>query len=87
MYSSDERYNSHDNKSFTSEANTSSESGESDDEEDVHWMATQIEREMCVEDAAVANNIDTVSFLSDFKLLTLKKIYTSFIKTNGRINI
>ena len=78
MYSSDERYNSHDNKSFTSEA--TSESGESDDEEDVYWMATQIEREICVENAAVANNIDTVSFLSDFKLLTLKKIYTSFIK-------
>ena len=43
-------------------------------------MAAQIEREICVEDAAVANNVDTVSFLSDFKLLTLKKIYTSFTK-------
>jgi hypothetical protein len=71
----------------SSEANTSSESGESDDEEDVHWMATQIEREICVEDDAVADNVDTVSFLSGFKFLTLKKIYTSFIRTTVGINI
>ena len=53
----------------SSEANTSSESGESDDEEDVHWMATQIEREICFKDAAVADNVDMVSFCpaSNFK--------------------
>ena len=63
MYSSsDEKYNSHDNGSFTSETVVSSESGESDDEDDVHWMAKQIEREICIEDAAAADNVDTVSF-------------------------